>query len=179
MVKPFTTADVGFTKTILCQKIRLKESDMPKISMTGSRTINTLTQKQLVNFRQLMIEYRDKGYTHLNHGDCQGADEIAHEIAIELGLEIVIYPPDKTKYRANCKGENVTIRPEASYRSRNQAIVNNGHVLLALPNSNCEQLRSGTWMTVRMARKANLPMMICYPDGRILKENFGGLFEDE
>ena len=152
---------------------------MPKISITGTRTIDSITQLQLTNFRQLMIEYRDKGYTHLNHGDCQGADEIAHEIAIELGLEIVIYPPEKTEYRANCKGANVAIHSEASYRNRNQAIVNNGHVLLALPKSNFEQLRSGTWMTVRMARKVNLPMMICYPDGRIVKENFGGLFDEQ
>ena len=117
---------------LLCQSSRLKENGMQKISMTGTRTVSGLTHKQLVNFRQLMMEYRDTGYTHLNHGDCVGADQIAHNIAIELGLEIVIYPPSKTKYRANCKGVNVTIRPEASYRNRNQAIVNNGHVLMVL-----------------------------------------------
>ena len=152
---------------------------MPKISMTGTRSTGTLTQKQLVNFRQLMVEYRDKGYTHLNHGDCVGADALAHDIAIELGLQIVVYPPDEMKYRANCKGVKVTIRPVASYRNRNQAIVNNGDVLLVLPKHNHEQHRSGTWMTVRMARKVDLPMMICYPDGRVVKENFGRLFDDE
>lgn len=176
MVKPFTTADVGFTKTILCQKNRLTDNDMPKISITGTRKISGITEKQLVNFRRLIILYRDKGYTHLNHGDCVGADAMAHDIAIELGLEIVIYPPDKVKYRANCKGEKVTIRPEAPYRHRNQAIVNGGHVLIALPNGNCEKMRSGTWMTVRIARKVILPTIICYPDGRVEKENFPDCF---
>ena len=145
---------------------------MPKISMTGTRKTNKLTQKQRANFRQLMIEYRDKGYTHLNHGDCVGADAFAHDVAIDLGLGIVIYPPDKIEHRANCMGQKVKIQPEAPYRNRNQAIVNNGHVLIALPNSNCEQTRGGTWMTVRMARKLMLPTIICYPDGRIDKENF-------
>ena len=152
---------------------------MPKISITGTRKISGITDKQKVNFRQLIILYRDKGYTHLNHGDCVGADALAHEIAIELGLQIVVYPPQKTEYRANCRGEKVTILPEAPYRNRNQAIVNSGHVLIALPKHNHEQHRSGTWMTVRMARKVNVPIMICYPDGRVVKEHFGGLFEDE
>ena len=145
----------------------------------SSTRIRARFATQLVNFRQLMMEYRDTGYTHLNHGDCVGADQIAHNIAIELGFEIVIYPPSKTKYRANCKGVNVTIRPVASYRDRNQAIVNNGDVLLVLPKHNHEQHRSGTWMTVRMARKVNVSILICYPDGRVVKENLGGLFGDE
>ena len=168
-----------FIEVTPCQSSRLKENGMPKISMTGTRTISGLTQKQLVNFRQLIIEYRDKGYTHLNHGDCVGADAIAHSIAIGLELQVVIYPPNKVECRANCKGGNVTIHPEASYRNRNQAIVNNGHVLMVLPKHNYEQRRSGTWMTVRMARKLNLPIIICYPDGRVVKENFGGLFGDK
>ena len=40
-----------------------------------------------------MREYRDKGYTHLNHGDCVGADALAHDFAIELGLKVIVHPP--------------------------------------------------------------------------------------
>ena len=152
---------------------------MPKISMTGTRKINRLTEEQLANFRRLMIEYRDKGYTHLNHGDAIGADALAHNMAIELGLKVIIHPPTNPKYRAYCKGDNVTILAEGEYKARNQTIVDNGDVLLALPNTNHEYNRAGTWMAVRQARKSGLPTIICYPDGRVVKENFGGLFGDE
>ena len=144
---------------------------MPKISMTGTRQELKLTKVQLENFKNLMIQYKEEGYTHLNHGDCIGADAIAHEMAVELGLEIIIHPPDDPKYRANCTTGNVEIMPEKSYRSRNQQIVNNGSVLLALSRGNREINYSGTWMTVRMARKKGMPIVVCYPDGRVESEN--------
>ena len=151
---------------------------MPKISMTGTRRINTLTRQQLTNFKELMKEYRDKGYTHLNHGDCVGADAVAHEIAIELGLKVIVHPPTNPKSRAYCNGDNVTILDAREYKVRNQTLVNNGDILLALPHSNQEYNRSGTWHSVRQARRTKLPIIICYPDGRVERENFGGLFGD-
>ena len=144
---------------------------MPKISMTGTRRQHKLTTVQLENFKNLMRQYKAQGYTHLNHGDCIGADAIAHDMAVELGLEIIIHPPDDSKYRAQCTGRHVEIMPEKSYRARNQQIVNNGAVLLALSRSNTELTYSGTWMTVRMARKKGIPIVICYPDGRVEWEN--------
>jgi len=145
---------------------------MPKISMTGTRRQNKLTKIQLENFKNLMKQYKDKGYTHLNHGDCIGADAIAHEMAVELGLEIIIHPPDNSKYRANCTTGNVTIRPEDEYKVRNQTIIDNGDVLIALPNTNHEYTRSGTWQCVRQGRKSSIPIIICYPDGRVEREGF-------
>ena len=152
---------------------------MPKISMTGTRRINTLTKQQLTNFKDLMKEYRNKGYTHLNHGDCVGADALAHDIAIELGLKVIVHPPSNPKSRAYCNGENVLILAEREYKVRNQSLVKNGDVLLALPDSNQEYKRSGTWYSVRQARRTMLPIIICYPDGRVVRENIGGLFEDD
>lgn len=114
-----------------------------------------------------MMTYRDQGFTHLNHGDCVGADALAHDIALEIGLSVMVYPPIQKKYRAYCTGPRVIIHPEASYRYRNTSLVNSGHVLLALPNKNSESMRSGTWMTVRMARKTGLKIVVCYPDGRV------------
>lgn len=34
-----------------------------------------------------------------------------------------------------------------------------------------EQLRSGTWSTIRYARRVDIPRVIVYPDGSIVKEN--------
>ena len=126
-----------------------------------------------------MMEYRDEGYTHLNHGDCVGADAIAHGIALELGLKVIIHPPTNPKYRAYCNGDNVTILAEGEYKARNQTIIDNGDVLLALPNTNHEFNRSGTWQAVRQARRRILPIIVCYPDGRVIRENFGDLFGEE
>lgn len=145
---------------------------MPKISMTGTRKEHKLSQVQLENFKNLMQQYKDQGYTHLNHGDAIGADAIAHDMAVELGLEIIIHPPDNPKYRANCRTGNVTIRPEDKYKVRNQTIIDNGDVLIALPNTNHEYNRSGTWQCVRQGRVTGIPIVICYPDGRGVQENF-------
>lgn len=52
--------------------------------------------------------------------------------------------------------------PADAYRQRNMRIVTEVDRLLAFPKSSKEELRSGTWMTIRMAVKQNVPVHI-YP----------------
>lgn len=56
-----------------------------------------------------------------------------------------------------------------SYEDRNQELIGCGNALLAIPDKP-EHLRSGTWMTVRFARKIRLPIYIIWPDGRVRYE---------
>jgi len=52
--------------------------------------------------------------------------------------------------------------------ARNRDIVAASDALLAAPEGpEASYPRSGTWATVRMARRAGLPIQIVWPDGRI------------
>ncbi len=100
----------------------------------------------------------------LLHGDCIGADLEAHNIAVVARIPINVYPPTDNKHRVFCDGE-WTAQPQ-SYLDRNKAIVNRSDALIACPKGP-EELRSGTWSTVRYARKQKKTVYIIYPDGRI------------
>ena len=90
----------------------------------------------------------------LHHGDCKGADAEAHEIALAVGCEVIIHPPVKRIMRAYCQGAREILPPE-EYLERDRCIVDATIGMIAAPKSNKEELRSGTWYTVRYARKMN------------------------
>jgi len=48
---------------------------------------------------------------------------------------------------------------------RNRAIVDETDILLAAPLESEEQLRSGTWATVRYARKQHKTVLVIFPNG--------------
>jgi len=129
-----------------------------KIGMTGSKTgMNDLQKKLFAEFVTL------NSVVELHHGDCVGADADAHNIAVACGVKIVIHPPVDSKLRAFCS-EAIEL-PVKPYLARNKDIVNAGELLVAFPNSRTETLRSGTWSTVRYARKIGKQVVIFYPDG--------------
>jgi hypothetical protein len=53
---------------------------------------------------------------------------------------------------------------------RNKEIAERCDHLLACPAEDIEQLRSGTWATVRYARKAKKPITFIFPDGTVKEE---------
>lgn len=99
------------------------------------------------------------------HGDCIGADSNAHDIAAALGIPVWIHPPLDEKKRAFKQGDFYE-EPKA-YIERNHNIVDGSTVMVACPNSYREQLRSGTWATVRYAQKQGKKVLIIYPDGSL------------
>lgn len=118
------------------------------VGFTGTRGEITTPQKHWV----AMMLVRLKA-TELHHGDCIGSDAIAHELAVSLGLAVVIHPPLDPKARAYCQSDIVL--PPRPYLVRNHDIVKACDVLLATPAGG-ERLRSGTWATIRYARKVHL-----------------------
>ena len=50
---------------------------------------------------------------------------------------------------------------------RKKAIVRASQVVIVAPGTEQEILRSGTWQTVRFARKYKRPLTIIYPSGRV------------
>jgi hypothetical protein len=81
-------------------------------------------------------------------GDCpiESADQQAREIAQQLGYECRQLPPRK--------------RNAAEFLARNRRIVEHSGVLVAAPETDHEKIRSGTWMTVRYARKCAKPVVM-------------------
>ena len=101
-----------------------------------------------------------------HHGDCIGADAQAHDIAKARGYLLAGHPPINQSKRAHCKGFD-HIYPEKDYIARNHDIVDATGELIAAPAQFKEQLRSGTWSTIRYARKAHRRVTIVHRDGTL------------
>ena len=123
----------------------------------------TGTRKGMTNAQKLQVTEWLLGQAELHHGDCIGADEQAHRIAYR-NLIITIHPPSDEKQRAFCTGADI-VREPAPYLARNHSIVDETDILVAAPDSP-EKLRSGTWATIRYARKMGKPLFIVMPDGK-------------
>lgn len=99
------------------------------------------------------------------HGDCVGADKAAHDAAMLFGWYVHVHPGPDSRFRAHVTGYNV-LHPVMPNLERNAAIVNAADILLACP-SGPETLRSGTWSTIRKARKRGILVTLFWPDGSI------------
>jgi hypothetical protein len=131
-----------------------------KIAFTGSR--QGMTPEQKITFSRLLYEV---GAQLLIHGDCIGADADAHGLAMEAGAEVWKRPCNIETQRAFSEGGEIVAKPEDPL-SRNKKIVDDGEQLIACPASFQEELRSGTWSTIRYAKRNNCMITIIWPDGR-------------
>jgi hypothetical protein len=105
----------------------------------------------------------------VQHGDCVGADEAVHYLCLTKSILICVRPPIDTKHRAWCSLVHpyvVSCEPKP-YLQRNHDIVNNSTYLIACPKEAAEVLRSGTWATVRYAKKQGKVVYIIFPDGHV------------
>lgn len=135
---------------------------MSDIGFTGTQ--RGLTDKQAIAVGYLFSTWKPRSF---HHGDCIGADSDAHILALELMpmARIVIHPPDNDSKRSGCLGDMIlTPKP---YLVRNHNIVDATTFLLATPGETEEQLRSGTWATIRYAKKVGKPVLIVFPSGDV------------
>jgi predicted Rossmann fold nucleotide-binding protein DprA/Smf involved in DNA uptake len=106
-----------------------------------------------------------------HHGQCVGADAEAHAIALELGVpSIIVHPADDADLRARLSATPSTssvayLEPTESLR-RNKAIARGVDTLIAAPATAAEQVRSGTWFTIRYARRLGRVEVIVLPPSR-------------
>lgn len=133
--------------------------------MTGNR--DGISKKAMRKFRKLMDNSQNIEEGH--HGDCMGADTDFHHELVERGIKIVIHPPDIDTYRSFNKGTET--RKPKYYIDRNHDIVDETDILIGFPLTEQEQLRSGTWATIRYARKMKKRIYIIYPNGKVKQEN--------
>jgi hypothetical protein len=126
-----------------------------KIGFTGTR--NGMSQSQKEHF---VLKCDELGITEFHHGDCEGADAEAHDIVREFfpHVWIEVYPPKSTYLQAYRKGDKHHAPEE--YLTRDHNIVNNTEYLIGAPKSDVEERRSGSWATIRYARKISRPHMV-------------------
>ena len=130
------------------------------IGFTGTRRGMTGNQEEV--FLGLMEQFMLGCFVH---GDCVGADEDAHSIVKNLGTyKICLRPCDIDSQRAFCEGA-FKIESTEPPLLRNKKIVDDVTLLIACPCGFKEQLRSGTWATIRYAKKIGRKVIIIWPDG--------------
>jgi hypothetical protein len=132
-----------------------------KIGFTGNRY--GLRPDQKIQIEALLDKYKN---ITVSHGDCVGSDTDFHILCVdykkahpEKTIQVHIYPPDNPHLRAFNKGD--VVMEEKPYLHRNMNIIKNSSLLIACPvDKNKEELRSGTWSTIRQARKIKLTTFI-------------------
>lgn len=138
-----------------------------RIGFTGTR--NGMTDRQKRQLKEGIIFYQySEGNFEFHHGGCIGSDEEAHDLAYNMNVKIVIHPPIDDKYAMEYeiyrdKNLDVEILPAKDYLDRNHDIVDACDLIIAAVETREEQLRSGTWATIRYARKHNKRLVILEP----------------
>lgn len=106
------------------------------VGFTGTRQRMSDTQ-----IRQLGFVLKILPEPLLLHGGAIGADLQAHQVAVSLDIDTMIYPANGDPLK------------------RNRQIAADCDLLIAAPLTDQEELRSGTWATVRYVRKERKPII--------------------
>lgn len=120
------------------------------IGFTGTRRGMSEGQKER------LIKYLDQlNPRYFHHGGAKGADKEAYEIARNVipGIVLICWPCNLKDQQDFDPAEQNVIHAEQAPLERNRDIVHASDILLAAPGEDQEQLRSGTWSTVRYAKK--------------------------
>ena len=112
-----------------------------KIGFTGTR--RGMSDSQRLQFLSVMRWFHD--VTEFHHGAAIGADSEADEMVRQMnGVDTVVKHPAT-------KGKEL---------ERNRDIVEVADILIAVPRDDREELRSGTWATIRYARAKGIPIVM-------------------
>lgn len=138
-------------------------SNVMKVGFTGNR--DGMTEEQKTTVKRL-LSVRP---VELHHGDCIGCDADAHTIAFIFRIPVIGHPPDLPGQRM-CL-HYAEEREEKPYLERNHDIVDETDILIACPNkAEADAMRSGTWATVRYARKVGKAVLVVYSSGKMFYE---------
>jgi len=140
-----------------------------EIGFTGTQVGMTAQQKEIVY--KILKSFNIK-FVHI--GDCIGSDNDFYEIAFQLNIKTIGHIPNIDTKRVFRKYDEERI--PKPYLQRNWDIVNESDLLIATPKELEEQLRSGTWATIRNARKTGLASIIIFPNGTWNAYNFKNLW---
>lgn len=134
------------------------------VGFTGTQEGMTQIQKELVSarLRTTMELYK---VCKAVHGYCIGADDEFGIMAMNQDYFVEVFPG------CNDNGDTPKLGTSAfdlkhmpvPYLARNGVIAHSCDVLIATPRTMEEELRSGTWATIRYAKKIGKPVDIVWP----------------
>lgn len=133
-----------------------------RIGFTGTRKGMVDVQKLVVlSLLERMLS------SEAHHGDCIGSDEAFHALVRQMlpRAQIIVHPPADERQRAFCNGD--LILPPLPFRDRDRVIAASSSTLIAAPRLTHEELRSGTWATIRDAWKMGKSIVIAWPSGMV------------
>lgn len=133
-----------------------------RIGFTGSQ--DGMTEEQGRTLFDLLFDLFVGG-SEFNHGNCIGADEQAASLAQTIGYITVSFPGDIADKQSDFVSDRIAQPPKYPLK-RNPDIVNaSPHGMFATPDGYKEELRSGTWSTVRYVLGQHVPLTIIWPNG--------------
>lgn len=150
-----------------------------RYSVTGVSRQLTAAERALV--RRVIADLRDA--TEITTGCAEGVDTVAHIAAMHSQTHVykrlcVPAAPHNTALVTMQRQWHDHVIVERclagstnadSYMIRNGRLVNHADVLIAFPATDKEELRSGTWATIRRARRAGIDVEVhplAYKGGR-------------
>lgn len=131
------------------------------IGFTGTRFGPTAQQRMVIDAILLLCD-------EVHHGDCVGVDSYVHEKALmSSNHTIVVHPPLDTSRSLKTKSCEpfLFVNKALPYLQRNKKIVEACDILVGVPKTSLEQLRSGTWSTLRYAKRIGRYAIVINPDG--------------
>jgi len=130
-----------------------------RLGFTGTR--RGMTDEQRRACAALLERVRPE---EVHHGDAIGADAEMHDLARAAGLIVVVHPPLNPSHRAFCTGDRTD--PPRPHKARDRAVVDAADLVLGTPAApEAEGPHSGTWYTLRYAKRMGKPVVIIWPDG--------------
>lgn len=136
-----------------------------------------MTEAQFEELRNLLQSFylqpfymdSDVMFNEFHHGLCVGCDCEAAALAKEIGYRIIAHPgylPSNPSWKGSRGSfdQNDFCHTEQPFLVRDHHIVQASDVTIGTPWGYEEQLRSGTWATVRYAEKTSIAVVI-FPDG--------------
>lgn len=130
------------------------------VGFTGTQ--RGMTPAQWVTLWRLLI---DRAPGNFHEGDCIGSDNQAAIGARAAGFRVIGHPPTNDSKRAFFLADEW--REPLPYLDRNKRIVHASQEMIATPGEFEEQLRSGTWSTIRYVRRIGKPVHVILPDGHV------------
>lgn len=142
--------------------------DLIRVGITGTRQGFTSAQRTWFVDQAATVRMREWHY-----GDCVGVDVEAFGLLLELGAGGVFHAwpgAVRDEFKAGTIRDagmlGIVVHDVLPPLERNQQIVNHVDELWAFPAEMTEQLRSGTWATIRRARKhPTCALTVVLPDG--------------
>lgn len=121
------------------------------LGFTGTRTESDVSPNRKKEIIDFLVENKDK-ISYVVHGGAAGLDTFIHDVCNKLDIPKFVRPAYIKSRLPGIYGQALPKDP----LERNKDIVNDCDMLLAVPRSpNKEEIKSGTWHTIRYAKSLN------------------------